>query len=866
MADIFLSFFLDNLTQLLSQEVNLLLDVEAEVNSLIDQLKLILCFLRDNEGKRNEQGIVSEWMSQLEEAAHEAEDAIDNYYVHVAHERGQHFATKLITIFGKVIARHEVGKKIEDVNTRINGILGNKDKFSIQIPETGDQVAMVERPRRLPIEEADVVGFDDKAAAIIKQLTGGEPSLDVVPIVGMGGIGKTTLARKVYNDPIVKDHFDCRVWVYVTQEYRERELLHAIIKCAMVLTDEMKEMDNDELRSNLYKYLRGTRYLIVLDDVWKTKFWDDLNEIFPNNRHGSRIIITTRINEVALYTKPSNPPHNMHFLSKEESWELFSKKVFGAGRFPQELKELGQKIAGQCGGLPLAIVVLAGVLSKKEKTKHIWLRVSNSVSSHLNRETEQCRDILALSYKNLPRHLKSCFLYFGVFPEDFEIPAKQLIRLWLAEGIVQQKDRQTVEDTADDYLEELIDRNLIQVAKKTSDGGVKACRIHDLLRDLCISIAEQEKFLKVLGYANSSCQSKSRRLGIHSNNLNCISSYPAAANLRSFLCFRLDEGRLSLNHWKLIYKRFTLLKVLDLWAVIVDTIPTDIEKLIHLRYLRLKSHTPQSLPLSICNLWNLETLEVVAPFIGRPKIGIWKMPQLRHLQFHGQAVVLQEPPPRMRKERDGCLCNLHTLTSISPDSCTEGVLSKLPNLITLEINGDLEKHMDQAFPNIARLNCLKSLKLVRDRRCDYMKSIPDCVVFPSNLTKLTLSETQLSEDPMGKLGQLPNLEVLRLTNSACVDRDLYCSHGFPRLQVLKLKNLSIRTWEVSRGAMPSLRSVVIKRCGNLKNLPSALQHMTSLQELELWGPSVSVANQATDIQKNQGNNQIKLLIYQPDAR
>ena len=245
-----------------------------------------------------------------------------------------------------------------------------------------------------------------------------------------------------------------------------------------------------------------TRYLLVLDDIWKYEVWDEGSVAFPNNSNGSRILITSRI-KVALHASsvkdniPPIPPYELPLLKEDKSWELFSKKVFQGGTCPSELEILGRQIVESCHGLPLAIVVLGGLLANKEKTNRTWSKYAGHVNSFLIKGRSSCRDILALSYNNLSQRLKPCFLYFGIYPEDFEIPMRQLIQLWIAEGFIQKIQNRNIEDVVEDYLEELIDRSLIQVATKRLDGGVKTCHIHDLLRDLCISESIKEKFLEV---------------------------------------------------------------------------------------------------------------------------------------------------------------------------------------------------------------------------------------------------------------------------------------------------------------------------------------------------------------------------------
>ena len=277
----------------------------------------------------------------------------------------------------------------------------------------------------------------------------------------------------------------------------------------------------------------------------------------------------------------------------------------------------------------------------------------------------------------------------------------------------------------------------------------------------------------------------------------------------------------------------------------------------------LKSLTAKTLPASISNLWNLQTLVVTAPCIDRPQLNVWEMKELRHLHFHGQ-LLLPEPPKKKVKDDSGnALSNLLTLSCLSPDSCTTSVLSMMPNLLKLGIHGDLDQHrLSRTFNNLSVLKRLQTLKLERDRRCNELDSL-EYMVFPKSLVKLIIVETQLLEDPMEVLGQLPNLHVLKLKNTAYSGHKLHCGRNvFPKLQVLKLVNLAIREWTIAQGTMPSLRSVVINRCGHLEGLPSALREMPAFQELELWSPHGQMVNEAREIEMSRGKEKFMLVIYQ----
>ncbi|XP_028098615.1 putative late blight resistance protein homolog R1B-8 [Camellia sinensis] len=215
----------------------------------------------------------------------------------------------------------------------------------------------------------------------------------------------------------------------------------------------------------------------------------------PNDNNGSRVMFTSRLKAVAMHASPNCHPHCQRFLTEEESWELLQRKVFQNGSCAAELINFGKQIMKKCEGLPLAIVVIAGLLAKK-KTEEWWKQVSQGVSSYIVSDPNEYLDTLALSYNHLPRHLKPCFLYLGAFTEDREISVQRLIWLWIAEGFIQKVGQKSLEEVAEDYLMDLIQRNLVIVARKRFDGRIKACRMHDLLRDLCLKKARETNFLQ----------------------------------------------------------------------------------------------------------------------------------------------------------------------------------------------------------------------------------------------------------------------------------------------------------------------------------------------------------------------------------
>ncbi|CAA2975121.1 late blight resistance homolog R1A-10 [Olea europaea subsp. europaea] len=322
------------------------------------------------------------------------------------------------------------------------------------------------------IGKINMVGLDDNMMVIKDRLTGESSNLQTISIVGMGGIGKTTLASKVYNDEFIVYHFYLRAWVTVSQDYNVQEILLGLLDSMNKLTNEIRVETTEKLKEILYKNLKGKRYLIVMDDVWDTEAWDQVKGLFPNDKKGSRIMITTRLDNVAGFANSCYPPHQMRFLNEKESWSLFCEKVFGKDCCPCEFEYVGKKIVKSCGGLPLPIVVIAGHLAKATRTVDDWTNVGETLSSVIASYDEQCSKILSLSYRNLPHHLKGCFLYMGIFPEDSVVRVSKIVKLWVAEGLIKPVESKNLEDVAEECLLDLVDRNIVLVCQRSSRGKI----------------------------------------------------------------------------------------------------------------------------------------------------------------------------------------------------------------------------------------------------------------------------------------------------------------------------------------------------------------------------------------------------------
>nr|XP_027095468.1 putative late blight resistance protein homolog R1A-4 isoform X1 [Coffea arabica] len=806
----FIDFLLGDMKGLLNSEADSLVLVKHQIHIVHGEIKFFKSFLRSIEEQFNEHQDLKSLVLCIVHVILEAEYLIESFRLGDC-LRWFHplWLSDLVEDLSLIkVQATEIYKNAHRVSTHDLPRSPMKDIAPAKIPQ---------------IDEV-VVGLADQKRLIIDRLIAGSSQLDVVSIIGMAGLGKTTLAWKVYNDPSVTYHFHIRAWCCISQAYHKGELLLQILGDIMEITEEILEMSNEDLELKLYRCLKGKRYLIVMDDIWSIEAWYDFKRSFPNDNNGSRVLITSRHFDVAEKIKAYSSPHLLRPLSDDESWKLLQKKLYDTKECPDELLEVGKQIAISCKGLPLAVVAIAGLLKRSNMTPDKWKQVSESMCSRIADDPEtRCMDILELSYNYLPNYLKPCFLYIAVFLKDKDIPVRKLAWLWRAEGFITDNRVESVEDTAERYLRDLIGRSLVMPSKRRSNGGVKTCQ------------SQEENFLQFQNgydelfdsshedidygvdpnhiYPKTSIKYQKSRLSICSKRNHFIMSRPYGPYVHSLLYSATSDSYPRCPYdISFIFDNFKLLGVLDLECINMgNSFPTGVLVLAGLRFLALCGDV-DSIPDSISHLRDLETL-IVKGLKGTENI----MRRLLKLQ-------------KLR-----CLFS--------------------------ELRDDTGKC--NQFPILKFLTELDSLNILYSGRI-----APPCKFdLPLNLRKLTLSKFRLPWNCISEIGRLPNLEVLKLLSKAFEGKVWEMKEGeFLKLKFLKLDTLSIAEWKSSSDHLPQLQHLILRNCRQLKEVPSGFGDSSSLEMIEVQLCTRSVEESVRLLQKEQHEmgNELKVLVDRSD--
>ncbi|XP_040368664.1 putative disease resistance RPP13-like protein 1 isoform X2 [Rosa chinensis] len=652
---------------------------------LQNKLLFITPHLDDAEGKQLNNPTVKAWLNELKEAVYDTQDLLQEIKTEALRRKMEPesgSSTSKVQDLNSSLLSHAFDStliylRVEEVLNRLDSIM-EKRKYVLGLEASaGYRVSQTLQSTSL-VEDSGVCGRNDEKETLIKLLLSDDEksnNISVIPIVGMGGIGKTTLARLLYNDVRVEQHFDIQAWACVSEKFDVLRISQQIYES---LTLDACNIGNLHLlQSKLKAALKGKMIFIVLDDVWNKNYteWEVLRRPFQFGAHGSKIIVTTRNQDVARMVGTLEA-HYLMPMPEEDGWPLFEKHAFknaGVG-VRAHLGEIGRQIVRKCKGLPLAIKSLAGLLRSKLNVGE-WETILNSDLWELPLECDILPS-LWLSYMYLPSQLKHCFAYCSIFPKNYVFETSELVYLWKAEDLVQPKKTKTAEEIGQDYFNDLISMSFIQVAS-SSDKYI----MHDLINDLA-SFVSGEFFSRWEGSDSPNNLSKTRHFSFMSrycdetDSLEMFEALQQAKHLHTLL--QLGPYMRWTFSGKGFYEalpKFQCLRMLKLSGYYIDELPDSINNLKHLQHLDLSYSSIEKLPDTICTLYNLQVLLLVCcTGLTELPANLGRLINLSHLDI---TKTLKKMPPQMGKLKD-----LQMLPEFALDKHTAG--DNLPELKKLE--------------------------------------------------------------------------------------------------------------------------------------------------------------------------------------
>ncbi|KAL8506646.1 hypothetical protein ACS0TY_017513 [Phlomoides rotata] len=887
------SFLLNKLSGLLSEERHLLGGLEREVQSIQYELLQINQLLRGFM-ERDDSNSNVEWIGELRDNAYDVEDILDKYMLRFQRRRGATGITgcikKAYASVKNLQARHHIASEIQSIKCKLQSVFERQQRFR-DMNASIDQGSSSTLPKNecsdgrgdaLFTDEDDVVGIEKPKEKLLEWICSMDDGLEVISVVGMGGLGKTTLVKKVYDDESVKKLFNHHVKMIASEYKDDKHMLATLIKKLVgeimeSPPQELEGMSDGEMKEFISNFLKEKNYVIVLDDVWDISKWDAIRPALPKRGTHGCVIITTRSHSIAnAACSETDHVYELKPLPEDESRELFHKKAFPKNPCPDYIREYAEKILKRCQGLPLAICVIGGLLATKDNSAEEWEMFERELKGGGSLKKIR-KSVISLSYNDLPYYLKYCYLYLSIFPEDRLLEKETIIRLWIAEGFVVPKQDMTMEEVAVAYLSELFSRSLIQVAKRSIDGRATDFRIHDLLRDFIVSKSGEHNIVTISNRGEMQWPSRVRRLAIQK-------SYSLSQDTDNLKCLRslllVCSGNVDVGVISELVRRCRLLKVLELRGAPLECIPNEVFKLLYLKHLSLRNTKVKLIQQSIKYLVNLETLDLKNCNVTELPKEILELHKLRNLLVYTYKSDSRFTFDSIQSFKAPCdigrslplllkLCCIEANESDGMKIVKEiGELTQLRRLGIRKLRSGDGKDL---CSSIAKLTNLRSLlihsfeegeKLDLDYsvslpflRCLYLKGciekVPEWISSLNGLTFISLSWSRLREDPLNSLQDLPNLARLHI-HDAYVDGLRFKAQGFQKLKDLRVEELRCLKWViVETGSMPGLQGWAMRDCKLVTELPQGIQHLLHLQRLNFCSMGDEFVESAVKDKRNE---------------
>ncbi|PRQ56753.1 putative P-loop containing nucleoside triphosphate hydrolase, leucine-rich repeat domain, L [Rosa chinensis] len=667
MADALIAELLKQLASVVfeypKQAVTLVLNAEEDVHSFSSNLKAIQAVLEDAEKKQLKEARVRDWLQKLKDVSYEMVDVLDEWNTEILKqqvEQGENaFVAKTKVCFptpadcfcfgqvNKAIHHHNIARSIKKLNEKLTVIAAEKEKYEFHLSTirgTDEQLIQLQKTSSL-VDISTIFGREEEKEYLLSMLLR-ESNQDggrflVIPIVGMGGLGKTTLAQLAYNDETVTARFDKKVWVCVSDPFDEIKISKAIIENLGGTQSTSNELET--LLLCIRSQVENKKFLLVLDDVWtedKTK-WENLKlpVIMQSCAEGSTILVTTRKQGVAKMMKATGSMIKLDRLKDRDCLALFNSIAF-LDREEDEANgfgAIGEEIVKKCKGLPLAAKTL-GRLVWYKKTRKEWQEVLNSKIWELEEVEEQVFRPLLLSYYDLAPAVKMCLLYCAIFPKDCVLSKDILIELWMSQDYLNSEKNKQKRRIGQHYFESLAMRSFFQDFYKDEMGNIRECKMHDIVHDFVHFLTEKEFIvIEMVEGANQRMEllgDKVRHLTLTSVPEGPLpTSCYGCKNMRSLMLLNSRLTTISPNS----ILQMKCLRTLNLCSNMLNEVPKEISELIHLRYMNLSDNEAlKELPDAVCDLYNLQTLDLkCCEELERLPKAMGKLINLKHLYVAG---------------------------------------------------------------------------------------------------------------------------------------------------------------------------------------------------------------------------------------